>query len=132
MHHSSRSLTELRRFGFAFGSVLAFRGGVAWWRQKPWGPWLLAAAVVVLLLAATAPKLLWPLEKLMATLLRVVMTVVTYVVLTIAFVFIFTPIGLFMRLTGKDLLDREFPTGEATYWVPIEVDGPASRPDKPY
>lgn len=123
---------ELRRFGFSFGTVLTILGSVALWRARAWGPWVLGVAGVVLLAAALAPRLLWPLEKVLATLLRALMTVITYLVLTLAYLLIFTPIGLFLRLTGKDLLERRFPGEEASYWVPIEADGPASRPDKPY
>ena len=60
------------------------------------------------------------------------MAVVTYVVLTLAFYAIMTPMGLLMRLLDKDLLATRFPSDEPSYWVPVEIDGPATRPDKPY
>ncbi len=127
-----KSIKELRLFGFAFGSVMTVLGGLLLWRGRAAGPWLLGLAGFALFSAIVAPQLLRPLEIVLATLLRVIMTVVTYVVLTLSYFFVFTPIGWLLKLTGKDLLERKFPTDEETYWVPAEADGPATRPDKPY
>jgi hypothetical protein len=127
-----KSVKELRKFGFAFGTAMTILGSLLLWRDRPAWPWVLGLAATVLVLATVAPKLLRPLEMVLAGLLKILMTVITYVVLTLAFLFVFTPIGLLMRILGKDLLDRRFPTEEPTYWVPVEVDGPATRPDKPY
>jgi phosphotransferase system glucose/maltose/N-acetylglucosamine-specific IIC component len=127
-----KSVRELRRFGFAFGTAMTILGGVLLWRGRGAAPWVLGLAAVALVSAALAPKVLRPLEKILATLLMVVMTVVTYVVLTLAFFLVIMPIGVVMRLFGQDLLGRRFPTEKKTYWVPVEEDGPASRPDKPY
>ena len=127
-----KSLKDLRRFGFAFGTAMTILGSLLLWKERPAGPWVLGLAAFALVSAAVAPKVLRPLEMVLAGLLRAVMTVLTYVVLTLAFIFVFTPMAVLMRLMGKDLLDRRFPTDEPSYWVPVEVDGPASRPDKPY
>ena len=127
-----KSVKDLRRFGLAFGTAMTILGSLLVWRDRAAGPWILALAAFAILSALIAPKILRPLEMVLAGLLRVVMTGVTYVVLTLAFFFLFTPIGLLMRLSGKDLLDRRFPTDEKSYWVPMEADGPATRPDKPY
>ena len=40
--------------------------------------------------------------------------------------------GLFLRLLGKDLLGLRLDPDRASYWDPVEEDGPATRPDKPY
>ena len=127
-----KSVKELRRFGFSFGAVMSVLGGLLLWRGRGAGPWLLGLAGFALLSALLAPRLLQPLEMVLAAILRAIMTVVTYVVLTLSFFLVFTPIGLLMKLFGKDLLDRRFPTDEKSYWVPVEVDGPTTRPDKPY
>jgi hypothetical protein len=127
-----KSVKDLRKFGFAFGTAMTILGSLLLWRDRAAWPWVLGLAATVLVLAMVAPKLLRPLEMVLAGLLKTLMTVITYVVLTLAFLLVFTPMGWLMRILGKDLLDRRFPTDEPTYWVPVEVDGPASRPDKPY
>ncbi len=127
-----KTAKDLRRFGLAFGTAMTLLGSLLLWRGKAAGPWVLGLAVFAILSGLLAPKLLRPLEMVLAGLLRAVMTAVTYVVLTLAYFLVFTPIGIFMKILGKDLLDRRFPTDEESYWVPVEMDGPATRPDKPY
>jgi len=129
---NKKTVKDLRRFGLAFGAAMTLLGSLLLWRGKAAGPWVLGLAAFAILSGLLAPKLLRPLEMVLAGLLRAVMTVVTYVVLTLAYFLVFTPIGIFMKILGKDLLDRRFPTDEESYWVPVEVDGPATRPDKPY
>lgn len=132
MNSGKKSIKDLRRFGLAFGTAMTILGSLLLWKERPAGPWVLGLAGFALLSGLIAPRILKPLEWVLAGLLRAVMTVITYVVLTLAFLFVFTPIGLFLKLSGKDLLDRKFPTDQDSYWVPVEVDGPATRPDKPY
>jgi len=127
-----KNLKDLRRFGLAFGAAMTILGSLLLWRDRAAGPWILGLAGFAILSAVIAPKVLRPLEMVLAGLLRAVMTVVTYVVLTLVYLLVFTPLGLLMKLFGKDLLDRRFPTDEKSYWVPVEVDGPATRSDTPY
>jgi hypothetical protein len=127
-----RTRKELRRFGLSFGCAFGIIGGLLLWRGKQAGPWVLGIAITVAVLGLAAPQLLRPLEKVLATLLRVVMAVITYVVLFLAFYLLITPMGLLLRLMGKDLLAMKLPSDEPSYWVPVEADGPMTRPDKPY
>jgi len=127
-----RTRQELRKFGLSFGCAFGIVGGLLLWRGKEAGPWVLGFAATVALAGLAAPQILRPLEKILATLLRVVMAVITYVVLCMAFYLIVTPIGLLLRLMGKDLLEKKVPSDKKSYWVAVEVDGPATRPDKPY
>lgn len=128
----NKTTKELRLFGLVFGGVMTFVGGMLLWRGRSAGPWVLGLAAFAILSALLLPKLLRPLERVLGAILRAIMTVVTYVVLTVSYFVVFTPMGLLMKILGKDLLDRRFPTDEKSYWVPVEVDGPGTRPDKPY
>jgi hypothetical protein len=130
--HKKKTPRELRLFGLALGTALTVIGGLSLWRGRAAGPWVLGVAMAVILSGLVAPQLLRPLERVLATVLRAVLAVVTYVVLTVAFYAIMTPMGLLVRLLGKDLLAMRCPSDEPSYWVPVEVDGPATRPDKPY
>ena len=127
-----RSRKELRRFGLSFGCAFGILGSLLVWRGRGAGPWVLGIAVTVALAGIFAPQLLRPLEKTLAAILRAVMAVVTYVVLVVAFVFLITPMGILLRLLGKDLLAMKVPSSEDSYWVAVESDGPTTRPDKPY
>lgn len=123
---------NLRRFGFSFGGGLSVFGGLLLWRDKPAGPYVLGAAALVVLLAAVFPRGLAPLEWFMARLFKAVTTALTYVILTVVFVLVLTPLGLIRRLLGKDSLGLRPSTARATYWIDVKSDGPGSRPDKPF
>jgi len=43
-------------------------------------------------------------------------TVVTFIILTLVFFLVFTPLGLLFRLMGKDFLSRRFDPNAKTYW----------------
>ncbi len=45
----------------------------------------------------------------------------------ILFYLIFTPVGLIVRLIGRDALQRRFDGQAKTYWSPLEIDIPAKR-----
>jgi hypothetical protein len=133
MHENEpRSNQELRRFGLAFGGGLTVLGSLLLWRDKVPAPWVLVGAGVVLLSALAAPRLLRPLEWLLARLFRLVTATLTYVVLTVVFFVVLTPMGLLRRLFGKDGLGLRPDPGRSSYWVDVEPDGPGSRPDKPF
>jgi hypothetical protein len=123
---------ELRRFGLALGAGLSVLGSILLWRDKPVAPWILGVAATLLLLAILRPRVLWPLEKVFARVARVVTAALTYLVLTLTFILIITPIGLVMRLLGKDLLALKNAPDQPSFWVEVEPDGPTTRPDKPY
>jgi hypothetical protein len=50
-----------------------------------------------------------------------------YVALILFFIFILTPIGLILRLAGKDTLQLKRPRGATTYWQPTKDSGPLDR-----
>lgn len=127
-----KSPPELRRFGLALGAGLTVLSSILLWREKSAGPWILGVAVTVLLLAILWPRALGPLEKVFARVARVVAKALTYLVLTITFFFVITPIGLVMRLLRRDLLALKPAPDQPSFWVEVEPDGPTTRPDKPY
>ncbi len=123
---------RLRKFGFVMAVALGLFGALFVWRGKPWGIYTLYAAGAFLTLGLVVPRILAPIEKGWMALARVLQTVMTAIILTLMFFLVMTPIGLFLRLTGKDLLGMKGDPEIDSYWVPVEPDGPASRPDKPY
>ncbi len=123
---------RLRKFGIVMAVAFGIFGALLVWRDKPWGMYTLYAAGAFLVFGLVAPKLLGPIEKGWMALAQVLQTVMTALILTLTFFLVMTPMGLFLRLTGKDLLGMKGDPEIESYWVPVEPDGPASRPDKPY
>lgn len=53
--------------------------------------------------------------------------IVGWVLLTLVFVFVVTPLGWMLRLSGKDLLRLKRPAQTGTYWQPTKGSGPLDR-----
>jgi hypothetical protein len=125
-------LRVVRRFGFVMAAAFAVLAALLLWKHRPAGPYLLALTAVFALLAAAAPRVLEPIEVAWMKLAGWLSIVMTFVVLTLAFFLVVTPLGLVRRLFGADSLHLKLDRSAATYWVPVEPDGPGSRHDRPY
>jgi hypothetical protein len=123
---------ELRKFGLVMAAALAVLAALLVWRHRPAWPYLAGASGLLVSLALLAPRLLRPFERAWMTLAGWLSSVMTYVVLTLAYFIVVTPLGLIRRLGGRDPLHMRLDRKTASYWVPVETDGPGSRPDRPY
>ena len=123
---------RLRKFGIVMAVFFGLFGALFVWRGREWGEYVLYVSGFFLVAGLVVPRLLAPIEKAWMAFARVLQVVMTTLILTLTFFLVMTPMGLFLRLTGKDLLGMEGDPTMDTYWVPVEEDGPASRPDKPY
>ena len=122
------SAGALRQFGLVVGGVLLGIAALIAWRLGP-GPVTLVLSVVggaLVLAGLVAPGALRPVRDVWMGLAFVLGAVMTRVLLTLVFVAAFVPIGLALRLAGKDLLRRRLDPDAETYWI-LRDDG---RPDR--
>src|SRR3989344_4718326 len=111
------SKTDLRKFGYTIGIAFVLLGGYFLWRGKSFALYVLSLAAILLLFGFMAPTWLKPIQKAWMTLALLLGWVMTRVILAIVFYLVITPIGLVLRLTGKDFMNRSFPGKEASYWL---------------
>lgn len=119
-----RSPEALRRFGRSVGLVflgialyLAWRGG---WTLGP-GAWTTGVAGALLVgVGLAAPRLLRPVYAGWMGLAFALGFVMTRVLLSVVFFGLVTPIGLAMRLAGRDPMQRR---PKASYWI-ARADAP--------
>ena len=86
--------------------------------------WALIISAIFLILGLLKSKLLTPLNKLWFRFGIFLGKIITPIMMGIIFFIVVTPIGLIMRLIGKDLLNLKY-NKEKSYW--IEKDGPKSK-----
>ena len=108
---------ELQKFSLVIGIFLIVLGGLLCWRSTGHYPWLIIVAVTILLVGFVRPMLLKPIHKAWMTLAILMGWVVTRIILSVLFYIIVTPIGLSIRLLGKDFLDLEFSEDTNSYWI---------------
>ncbi len=112
---------QVRSFGRLVGGVLvALALGLAW--RQGWTPGALpvglgVAGAVLALGGWLAPRLFRPLYRVWMGLALVLGFVMTRVLLTLVFFLAVTPIGLLLRLFGKDPLHRRPDPSAPTYWI---------------
>lgn len=123
---------DLRKFGLVMAAPLTVLAAVTWWRQTGAWSYLAGAAAAFLLLGLAVPRSLRLVEALWMKFAEVMGTVMTYVVLVLAFFLVFTPMGLVMRILGKRQLTLEPDRKVASYWEPTGDNSPYTRADKPY
>jgi hypothetical protein len=121
-----------RGFGLTVGGILlaiaAARTGLHLWYDAPpgWGEGVLAAIGVLLLgFGLVAPARLAPLNRAWTALGLLLFKAVNPAALGIIYLTTIVPIGLFMRVTGRDPLHLKFDRQADSYWVVREPPGPA-------
>jgi hypothetical protein len=73
--------------------------------------------LVLLILAFSVPLLFYPFRGLMEIIGHFMGIANTYVLLTVIFIFLFIPIGLILKIMGKDGLKRKWDSKGTSYWV---------------
>ena len=113
-----------RVFGLVFaGAFLLF---AVWplFHREPFRWWWCAAAAAFGAIALTKPALLAGLNRLWIKLGVLLGKVVSPIALGLLFYLVLTPIGVVMRLAGKDPLRLKFDSAVSSYWIRREPPGP--------
>ena len=79
--------------------------------------WAIIVSVIFLILGLLNSKILSPLNKIWFKFGILLGKIVSPIVMGIVFFLVVTPIGLFMKLIGKDLLNKKFSNKKSSYWI---------------
>jgi hypothetical protein len=116
-------ISSNRSFGIVFFIVFLIISLYPLLNSEPIRIWFLIIALIFLVMGLINSKILTPLNKLWFKFGIILGKIVSPFVMGIIFFLVVTPIGLIMRLFGKDLLNLKF-NGNKSYW--IEKSGPKS------
>lgn len=113
---------SVRKFGLLFAVIgvllaayLIYRGSAQWY-------WPIAGSLLFLVAAFVGYPILKPLYIGWMTFAFILAWVNTRILLGVFYYCIVTPIGVLMRLAGKDLLDRKIDRSAKTYWKKREKE----------
>lgn len=125
MHIGERGDVSDRIFGFAWCGILCFLALLPLWRgEAPHVP-LAIAAMLLAVIATTAPRVLAVPNRLWTRFGKIMHGVTSFVVLFLLYYLFFTPGAALLRLCGRDLITRGFDRKAGTYWTerePVETD----------
>ena len=79
--------------------------------------WLAIISLIFLILGLVNSKLLTPLNKLWFKFGIILGAVIAPIVMGVVFFLVITPIGLTMRIMGKDILRKRYDKKKETYWI---------------
>lgn len=116
-----------RAFGFVFTTFFAIVAVLPWAFGGSLRIWALVVAGLFLFVALAAPAALTPLNRVWVKFGLLLHRVVSPIILGVMFFLVITPIGLVMRLLGKDPLRLQFHRSAGTYWITREPPGPAPQ-----
>ena len=112
---------EGRRFALTVGTAFCVLAGVFWWRDRPLGTAMLGGLGVLLILAGlVAPRHMGPVQRAWMGLAHLISRVTTPILLATIYFLVITPIGLLVRLRGKNPLRRRPVNG--SYWIERSPD----------
>ena len=79
--------------------------------------WSAIISLAFLILVLTRSKLLTPLNRLWAKFGIILGSIIAPITMGVVFFLVITPIGLVMKIIGKDLLSIKYDKKKETYWV---------------
>ena len=123
------SRRELLWFGALFALFFGLIGGLIWWKFKaPVVAYVLwsVAAVITLLFYALSP-IRKPLYLGWMYVTFPIGWVISHVLMALIYYLVFTPIGLAMRLFGRDPMLRRVDRGAPSYWIEHDASGDPAR-----
>lgn len=106
-----------------FAGLFAIIAAYLAWSGGTWWPWTVAAAGM-LAAALFFPMVLAPLNRVWTAFALLLYRVVSPITMGLVFFLVVTPIGLFMRARGKDLLRLKRDPAAASYWIVRDPPGP--------
>lgn len=112
---------QLREFGLTIGIILVILGAIALWRGKPVYLHLLVAAGIFIGFGLGFPKPLKPIHKIWMSFSIIIGFFVSRLILSVLFYAVLTPIGLIMRIFGKDILDQRIDKNKHSYWQEVKA-----------
>lgn len=121
--HNSPGSSD-RAFGLVFCAVFVVVGLWLLTTSKAPSWWAFALAAVFALLAVTRPRTLAPLNRVWAAFGLMLHKLISPLLMGVIFFGVVTPIGLFMRLIGKDVLKLRWRADVDSYWIERETPGP--------
>ena len=107
-----------RKFGWTFAALFFLVGAFA-------HPWMMAVGAVLAVVTLTRAHWLTPLKVAWMRFGELLNKIVSPVVMGAIFFGVFTPVALFMRLTGRDALARRYEPALPSYWKRRDPPGPA-------
>jgi hypothetical protein len=116
-----------RRFGITIAAILGAIGGIRLILGHSHSAWWLGAAATLALFAIYRPAALGPINRAWLRLGLALYKIVNPIVMAVLYFSTIVPIGIVMRLRGRDPLRLRRQPEAASYWIGREPPGASSE-----
>ena len=110
------SKKELKSFGITFGVIFLLISGFSFFKEKELFIIFIFIAVVFIGSGIIIPIMLKPVYLVWMVFAVILGWIMTRIILSLLFYVIITPIGLTLRLFGKDILGLKAKENQSSYW----------------
>lgn len=107
---------ELREFGYVVGGAILVFSGIRAWRHGDVAWIWPSVGVGLILIGLLFPAVLKPLQKIWMGLALMMGWVMSRVILTLIFILLVTPIGLILKVQGKQFMDKGADAQTNSFW----------------
>ena len=113
------SSKEIRKFGLVIAVALGVIGSFVYVKFGNFDVvgWLWGIGLLFLILGFILPSVLRPVYRIWMLLAHFIGGIVSRVILIVLYYIVLVPIGLVLRLFGKDVLDQNFDKKRESYWI---------------
>lgn len=113
-----------RAFGTVFLIILILVAVYGKWNNLVWYRWPAIGAVILLIVILVRPTILIPINRTWMRFGNVMHRLTNPILIGVIFFGIFAPLGILMRLAGRDILKRRYNEKVPTYWIKRIPPGP--------
>jgi len=119
---------DLRQFGIVLGIILGVFGSIHFFKSHASAyKWFFSFSAVSFVFGIFFPLKLKPVFTVFTKVAHAIGWVNTKIILTAVYYVILTPIGLLMRVFGKDLLNLKIDKRAASYWTARKETKPSKE-----
>jgi hypothetical protein len=118
--HIAPQIGSERSFGVVFAVVFTLIGFYPLINGQSLHVWAVVIAVIILILGLALPKVLALPNRLWFKLGILLGSIISPIVMTLVFCITVVPVGLLMRLAGKDILRQKLDKQVQSYWIKRE------------
>ena len=108
--------SDIRNFGITLGIILLLISGFLFWKEKESYQIFSGIGITLSLIAIAIPSVLKPVYWMWMIFGIILGWFMTRVILSLLFYIILTPIGLTLRLFGKQFLELRWDKSKESYW----------------
>ena len=115
-----------RSFGLTFGFLLLGYSAFSFLYLNTFITWIISLGTLIMLVAILSPRGIHPFRVGMETIGHWMGIFNTYILLTLIYFFLFTPLNLIFRITGKDTLKLKWNKRVESYWTEMTPQNESS------